>query len=123
MPISEVSVNTLSEYINAISSFSTTHRKLWFRGHASSDYLLQPTIYRAPYSWEAEQALLHQFKARAARFLASTPSSDIEWLFIMQHHATPTRLLDWPENAMVALAFAVQFRKASHAGKMLSYGA
>lgn len=117
MAISEITISNLSEYISAVSSFRTTHNKLWFRGHASCDYLLQPTIYRSPYSWEAEQALLHQFKARAARFISSTPSSDVEWLFIMQHHATPTRLLDWSENAMVALAFAVQFRKPSHAGK------
>jgi len=77
---------------------------------------LQPTVYRTPYSWKDEEPLLHQFKARGARFIQSQPASNIEWLFIMQHHATPTRLLDWSENALVALAFATQFRKGSHVG-------
>lgn len=66
---------------------------------------------------EKESALLHQFKARAARFLSHTPNDDTEWLFIMQHHATPTRLLDWSENALVALSFATQYRRDDHKDK------
>lgn len=116
MTIHEVTVHSLSEYIKTITSFSSVHNKLWFRGHANADYLLQPTIYRAPYSWKDETPLLHQFKARGARFIQIQPSNDFEWLFIMQHHATPTRLLDWSENALVALAFATQYRQHSHSG-------
>lgn len=117
MSIIEREAKSLSEYLDIITSLKSSHEKLWFRGHASSEYLLMPTIYRKPYSWEDEVPLLHQFKARASRFLSNLPSDDSEWLFIMQHHATPTRLLDWSENALVALAFAVQYRKESHTGK------
>ena len=53
---------------------------------------------------------------KAIRFI--TPKDDyFEWLFIMQHHGTPTRLLDWSENAMVAIAFATQYRKDKHKDK------
>ena len=113
----EYEVKSIAEYLNTITALKDSHEKLWFRGHASSEYTLMPTVYRAPYSWEKESALLHQFKARAARFLSHTPNDDTEWLFIMQHHATPTRLLDWSENALVALSFATQYRKDNHKDK------
>lgn len=117
MPIVEHTIKTISEYLSIITKLKVSHDKLWFRGHASDEYSLMPTVYRAPYSWKSENALLHQFKARAARFIQSPPSDDVEWLFIMQHHATPTRLLDWSENALVALAFATQYRQEKHNDK------
>ena len=120
MPIIEQTIHTVAEYIACVSGFKASHDVLWFRGHANDSYQLQPTVYRAPFSWEDELPLLHQFKARGARFIAAPPSNDIEWLFIMQHHSTPTRLLDWSENALVALAFATQYRKAHHSGHAAS---
>ena len=117
MPVLEKTVNNISDYISAVTDLKSSHEKLWFRGHADSDYVLQPTVYRPPYTWRNEEPLLHQFKARAARFIENLPNTDMEWLFIMQHHATPTRLLDWSENALVALAFASQYRVEAHTGK------
>ena len=101
MPISEKIINNIPEYISSITDLRSTHDKLWFRGHPNVEYFLQPTVYRSPYSWKNERSLLHQFKARAARFIDNPPTTNIEWLFIMQHHATPTRLLDWSENAII----------------------
>lgn len=117
MSIPEEIVRNIPDYIHSITELKTKHNKLWFRGHASVDYALQPTVYRTPYTWKNELPLLHQFKARAARFIDSPPTTDIEWLFIMQHHSTPTRLLDWSENALVSLAFATQYRSDASAGK------
>lgn len=117
MAIVEKEIKSISEYLDIIISLKSEHDKLWFRGHASSKYSLMPTIYREPYSWKNEQPLLNQFKARATRFINHRPNNNAEWLFIMQHHATPTRLLDWSENALVALAFAVQYRNEMHSGK------
>ena len=115
MPIGEDVIHNIPEYIQSITNLKSAHSKLWYRGHSCETYSLQPSIYRPPYSWRAEAPLLHQFKARAARFVSTMPLNNYEWFFIMQHHATPTRLLDWSENALVALAFATQYRRTAQA--------
>ncbi len=117
MSICEITIHDISEYISFITAFRGVHAKLWFRGHPDVEYTLQPSVYRSPYTSKDEKTLLHQFKARGAHFVDSQLTKDIEWLFVMQHHATPTRLLDWSENALIALAFATQYRLNKHKGK------
>lgn len=59
-----------------------------------------------------ELRLLNRFRQRSVPFLESRPpESDWENLFLMQHYGVPTRLLDWSENAFVALWFALGAHK------------
>ena len=116
MAIKEYMIKNLSEYINCINDMRSANNILWYRGHADENYKLQPTIYRVPYNWEKEKGFMNEFKAKATKFIKAKDDY-FEWLFIMQHHGTPTRLLDWSENALVSIAFATQYRKDIHHGK------
>ncbi len=62
MSIEEYEVRSLSEYLNVITGLKRKHNKLWFRGHASSEYSLIPTVYREPYTWKNERAFYISLK-------------------------------------------------------------
>jgi len=56
-----------------------------------------------------EQGLLRKFKRHYYHFSSEMPLDDdyIEWLAIMQHHGSPTMMLDFTYSIYVALYFAV----------------
>ncbi|HEY1754415.1 MAG TPA: FRG domain-containing protein [Bryobacteraceae bacterium] len=82
-------------------------KTVWFRGHASHAWHLEPSLSRQG-KLEDELKLMKHFKQNAFQFLSAPPQSESEWIFLMQHYAIPTRLLDWTENPLVALYFACQ---------------
>lgn len=114
-------VKTISELLGILDSVNYT----FCRGQADVSWLLSPSITRIPnhdkcYSmrltgWlDAESYLIREFKKYAYPYLKNDPTNDYDWLVHAQHHGLPTRILDWSENPLKALFFAVEDRGFDH---------
>jgi type I restriction enzyme M protein len=100
---------TLPEFVSL-----TLKAAYLFRGHANLDWELEPAIDRSDFSNREIERDTHEglafaeFKRLALPHLRSRPTNDWEFLALARHHGVPTRLLDWRENPLAALFFAVE---------------
>lgn len=102
-------INNLESFLGLIYDYPET---LFYRGQASIDFKLIPSIGRIAKEGQ-EEALLYferkifeEFKRKYAMFTDVRPKNDMEFLFLAQHYGLPTRLLDWTYNPLIALYFA-----------------
>ncbi len=112
-------IDSLAKYFERIKSIRdgwnahNGHREdIWFRGVKGKNYDLLPGVYRSKakgYDFNEGQ-IFRAFKALAAGFVHRGTMDDWGWYFHAQHHSLPTRLLDWSDNVLVALYFAISYK-------------
>jgi hypothetical protein len=103
----------MAEVMSALADQREKKKIVWFRGQARSNWTLVPSLARKEMHLKAEGALLKRFMQNAVPHIEGPISHEWEWMFLMQHHRAPTRLLDWSESPLASLYFAVH--EAAHA--------
>jgi hypothetical protein len=108
-----IDVSTAAELFRTLAS-DEFHAGHWvFRGQARASWALEPSLERFSRSINdlpgvIERYGLREFRRRAHHYSDRLPSSDntLEWLALMRHYGSPTRLLDFTKSPYVAAFFA-----------------
>lgn len=88
---------------------------LWFRGQQDAEWALTPKIYREEFRGTDENEVRQEFQTKALQLIHDRlPRDKWDWYFLMQHYRAPTRLLDWTDNPLMALFFAVSSDRVSN---------
>jgi hypothetical protein len=121
MDIITEKIKSFQDYLEIISKYSGN---ALYRGHSDGEnWHLKTSLSRFVESigsgiltqyggWvNLENNLIWRFKRKAYPFMDNYNFKDIDWLVLAQHYGLPTRLLDWTENPLVALFFALKEKK------------
>jgi hypothetical protein len=132
----DYTIHSFAEYIEVLKKIQSLEKtELWYRGQRLSTRHLDPTLYRGNLCYETDDGhgftiepmpktfkfkgqtvrfpdqykMLSEFKKEIARkkLIPSDNMNEIEWLCFAQHCGMPTSLLDWSEDPIVGLHFAI----------------
>ncbi len=111
-----IPINSWNEFKDIVAG--DDYRSWAFRGQSDAEWNLEPTISRYlrcygvhPSVWSKQELRIYGiFRRKAHQFLDYLPKENdaFEWLATMQHHGSPTRLLDFTWSPYVAAFFALE---------------
>ncbi len=111
----EHKIDSWTDYMNL--TLSPEYVSWAFRGQSDSTWSIQSTLTRYlkdfkinQDAWELqEERIIRIFKRKAHHYLKNIPDDEdiIQWLSIMQHHGTPTRLIDFTWSPFISAFFAL----------------
>lgn len=107
--VRQLDLGSWSEFKSKVDSFQLE----WiYRGQAKASWDLASSLERSSsllaLDHDIERALIAEYRRAIRSFhdCLSEPETTLEWLALLQHHGTPTRLIDFTQSPYVAAYFA-----------------
>lgn len=120
MQVTAQSIKQISDYVDYISH-ELIEKEWIFRGHESPKFPLKPSIARIEPREGTIQTMERDMLTEFQRRYLNSPQDPWGLLSLMQHHGLPTRLLDWTQNPLVAMFFAVDKPSESNKSVVWAY--
>ena len=106
--MSRETIKSVADFLKYIEKIkvdnSCLNNEIIFRGHANSNWSLEPSIFRKENKGN-EANFWNEIQLRNYDEIELC-KTDFEILTVMQHYGLPTRLLDWTYNPLIALYLA-----------------